>query len=299
LESSIFSLEIAHEHRNYLPMFGMIFMFACYALHPRIMEHSARPLSAGFVLLLGLFSIITMNRVSDWKDMGNLALSLVQHHPRSAQSNYEAGRVFSAIIENHPEVLETARFYKIARQYFTRAYQSDEFNPAGLFGILYLDSLLGQAADVDTVARLRRRLTDYPLPPATASFFSSLRKCHESRRCYLDADILVSLYETALSNRHVSKKTRASLFNELAILNLEKGNVTSAIQLFKQSIALKPAMPQFRFNLIHVLISTGRLPEAREELVSIREQFPNIREKHKLTNLEKMFANAKDVTDYR
>ncbi len=299
LESSIFSLEIAHEHRNYLPMFAMVFMFAYYALHPRIMEHSARALIAGFVLLLGLFSIITLNRVSDWQDIGNLALSLVQHHPGSARSNYEAGRVFCTIIEKNPGAPETARYYKIARHYFTRSYQFDEFNPNGLVGILYLDSLLGKAADRDTVARLIRRLSEYPLPPAIASSFSSLHKCFGNRICHLAAEILISLYESALSNRRVSKKTRVSLFNELAILYLEQGNVTYAIDLFKQSIALQPALLQLRFNLIHALIGAGRLPEAQEELVSIREQFPNIREKHKLTNLEKMFANAKAVTDYR
>lgn len=299
LESSIFSLEIAHEHRNYLPMFAMVFLFAYYGLHPRILKHSARWVIAGFVLLLGLIAVITMNRASDWKDIGSLSIAQAQHHPHSARSNYEAGRVLSVMIEDDPQAPETKRYYKLARRYFTRSYQSDKFNPAGLFGILYLDSLLGQATDVDTVARLIRRLSEYPLLPATSNSFSTLQKCHEKKICHIDSDLLIGLYESALTNKRAENQTRASLFNELAILKLEHGDTHSAIGLFKQSIELNPAQPQLRFNLAHVLITTGRLEEAQEELRLIRERFPHIREEHKLTDLEKMFAKASGIADYR
>lgn len=299
IESSIFSLEIAHEHRNYLPMVGLTMMIAYYALHPRLIHHGGRVIIIiGFILFAGLSATITMNCASDWKDIGSLSLSLAEHHPRSARSNYEAGRVFSAMIQDDPQAPDTERYYKLARQYFTLSHRSDEFNPAGLFGILYLDSLLGKAADAETVAELERRLSRRPVMPATSVSFTNLYKCHEKRICRMDPGILISLYESALSNPRASKQTHASLNNELAMLKLEQGDAVSAIHLFRRAIELNPAQPQLRFNLVHVLITSGRLEDAQSELKAVRKKFPNVREEHKLEHLEKMFANASRIASF-
>ena len=298
IESSIFSLEIAHEHRNYLPMYGMIFMFAYYGLHPRLIHHGGRVVIAGFIVLVGLFATITMNRALDWSDIGTLSLSLAEHHPNSARSNYEAGRLLTQLIEDDLQSPETGRYYRIARQYFTQAYRSDEFNPSGLFGILYLDGLTGKLTNMDTVTQLIHRLSKHPILPASETSFTYLHKCHHQGTCRIETDIMIRLYESALSNELASAKTHASLFNELAILKLGQGNTTSAIKLFRQSIASTPKQPQLRFNLIYVLITSGRLNEAHQELVSIRENFLNVRERDKLARLEKMHTDATQISDY-
>ncbi len=292
IESSIFSLEIAHEHRNYLPMIGLVFVVCHYALHPRLSRNAGRAAVAGLILFIGLSAAITIHRALEWRDLGSLALSLAEHHPHSARSNYEAGRLFTSMIEEDLQAPQTSKYYQLARRYFTSSYESDEFNPAGLFGILYLDSLLAKPADPGAVAELRRRLSDNPILPATPSSFSSLFNCREKRICRMDRSVLLRLYETALNNPRAAKKTRASLFNELAMLHLEQGDAGLAVQLFKRSIGLNPSQPQLRFNLVHVLITSGRLKEAGQELKLIREKFPNVREEHKLASLERMFANA-------
>lgn len=298
IESSIFSLEIAHEHRNYLPMVGLTFVIAYYGLHPRLTDHAAKMAIAGLMLFAGLSAAITANRALDWKDIGTLSLSLAEHHPHSARSNYEAGRLFSAMVQDDPEASDTERYYILARRYFTQSYRSDEYNPSGLFGILYLDSLIKNPTDAKTVAELGWRLSNRPVMPAISVAFTNLYECYEKRICHLDPGVLITLYESALSNPRASKQTHASLFNELAMLKLEQGDEVSAAQLFRKSIELNPTQPQLRFNLVHVLITTGRLEEAQKELKSIREKFPDVREEHKLMHLEKMFANASRISNY-
>jgi tetratricopeptide (TPR) repeat protein len=253
---------------------------------------------AGFILFAGLCALITTNRAADWTNIGSLSLSLVQHHPQSARSNFEAGRLFTAMIEDNVQAAENASYYSLARQYFTSAYLADEFNPAGLFGILYLDSLVGKPEDLGAVAELKNRLSKKPVTPATASSFTDLHKCRERQVCRMDSGVLISLYETALSNPRVGKWIRATLANELAMLHLAQGDTASAVESFKRSIAFRPAQPQLRFNLVAVLIAGGRLEEAREELILIREKFPSVREEHKLRNLERMYANASSVASH-
>lgn len=292
IESSIFSLEIAHEHRNYFPMYGMIFMFAYYGLHPKLIEYGGAKVVVGFIALVGLFAIITLNRAMDWTDNGRLSFSLAEHHPNSARSNYEAGRLLTQLVEDDFQSPENESYYKLAREYFKLAYQSDEFNPGGLFGILYLDGLTRKATDQNVVALLIHRLSTHPILPATATSFTNLHKCYEGGYCQIKSDIMIRLYESALSNKQASSKTHASLANELAILNLEQGNDETAIELFNQSIKLTPNQPQLRFNLIQVLIDRGRIEDARRELDLIRENFLNVQEQNKRIRLEKMYLEA-------
>ncbi|MGH8476029.1 MAG: tetratricopeptide repeat protein [Methylococcales bacterium] len=293
IESSLFPLEIAHEHRNYLPMMGLIFMLAYYGLRLHWMHHAGHVVFAGLILLAGLFSASSMNLASDWKDIGSLSMSLVEHHPDSARSNYEAGRVLSTIIEEDPKAPRVEQYYQWARHFFTRSCESDEFNPGGLFGRIYLDALLDRGTDEGTATRLMRRLSEYPLVPTTAMSFTTLQRCYERGRCHLETKLLMRLYEAALNNPQASGIIRSSLSNELAILNLEQQDVNSAVGLFRQAIALNPSQTRLRFNLVRVLLSTGQLEEAHTELRSIREQISRIQEKQELTQLEKTYAQAR------
>ncbi|MGR9105973.1 MAG: hypothetical protein ACU843_03485, partial [Gammaproteobacteria bacterium] len=240
IESSIFSLEIAHEHRNYLPMYGLIFMLTYYWFHPRLIHRGGHAMIPGFILVAGMISTITINRAADWKDIGSLSLSLAEHHPRSARSNYEAGRLFESMVEDDVQAADAGQYADLARRYFTQSYRSDEFNPAGLFGILYLDSLFDKPVDSAILAELKRQLAKKPVMPATSISFSGLHQCHEKGPCRIDTAVLITLYESALSNPRASNQTRASLYNELAMLKLEQGDAFSAISFFKQSIALTP-----------------------------------------------------------
>lgn len=89
LESSIIGLEIAYEHRNYLPSFG-IFLAASYFLFHIFFRHKNH--KSGIILVLLSCSVITVFAFSTWtwanvwKDPMSLALHHVNHHPHSVRS---------------------------------------------------------------------------------------------------------------------------------------------------------------------------------------------------------------------
>ena len=292
IESSIFSLEIAHEHRNYLPMYGLALAFSYYALHPRLPYQLGRISTIGFIFFIALLQIVTMIRVSDWKDNGSLSLSLVQHHPNSARSNYEAGKLFTTMIENNIDTRNQKQYYKLARKYFESSYLADKFNLNGLFGILYLDSISSKKADAELVAELKWRLSNNPVLPSTSSSFSSLFDCYKANVCQIKNNTFIDLYQSALTNQLTERKIRANLLNQLAMLYLDKGDTIQAVALFHQSITLNPIQAQLRFNLIYTLIKSGQLADAEKELITIRQTNLRLKEVQKLTNLEAMFTTA-------
>lgn len=85
LESTIFALEIVHEHRNYLASFGVILVILFF-----IQQACQRLGSNHLWIVLPLLAIIfggtTALRAWQWSDTGSLQKSLVKHHPKSARS---------------------------------------------------------------------------------------------------------------------------------------------------------------------------------------------------------------------
>ena len=289
LESSIFSLEIAHEHRNYLPMFGILLSIGYYGLHPIIVNRFRLPIICGFLLMISLLWGITFVRSSQWHDVGELAFSLAYYHPHSARSNYEAGRLLTQLIETEPNGSDNEQLYRHAKAFFETAYQSDKSNLSGLLAILYIDSLLNKPLDEDVLKRLKFQISNTPILPATATSISNLHKCWLYGKCIIDNQILANLYRTASRNNLASNKTHASFKNELAIIELHSGNLQIALQLFKQAIGYTPNQGQLWFNLIHVLTNTGQFEEAKQRLITVKRRFTDVKSQEKIARLERIY----------
>ena len=273
IESSILSLEIAHEHRNYLPMFGLLLAVGYYGLHPIITTKYRYLAVTGLALLITSYAAVTLLRSVTWNEHTTLAFSLAERHPHSARSNYEAGHALTSLIESDPTNEQNEKFYSIAIRYFTRAYEATDANPGGLFAILYLDSLMNKPDNRVIARKLEQYLRERPILPATATSFTSLHRCWTERRCSIDPRRLSTLYTAALSNQRISNKSRASMLNELAIIELSTGNQQRALQLFSQSIDTNPKQSQLWFNYIQVLISLGEITVATEQLSLAEKRF--------------------------
>lgn len=94
MESTIFDLELAFEHRNYLPSLGLFFALA-YGLISLTKIGSSRklPWYGLAVALVGMLGIVTWVRADSWKDINTFSISVAQHHPNSPRANDFAARV--------------------------------------------------------------------------------------------------------------------------------------------------------------------------------------------------------------
>lgn len=84
LESTIFPLEIAHEHRNNLPSMGIILAAASFIPYNQL---SRTKLIACFLAIAVVFGGITMIRAHQWGDAFNQALYEAIHHPNSPSAH--------------------------------------------------------------------------------------------------------------------------------------------------------------------------------------------------------------------
>ncbi len=288
MESSILSLEPVHEHRNYLPMFGLLFTGSYYSLHPDLTKNTRTPALCGLVFLLLWYSLTTFQRAVNWSSFGSLSLALAENHPNSARSTYGAGRLFTQLIKAEQESNNSPsnRYYTLAKTYFIRSYHSDKANPSGLFGILYLNAITEKPIDTEIFKQLHDQLSNHPIMPSTANSFTKLHKCWLEEICTLSGNQLRDLYLAALSTDSGSPRNRSSLTNELAILEIREGHADKAILLFKESIKIAPKRAQIWFNLIHTLIDQGMLEEAMVYLTQATSHFTDEKSRRQMNNLQ-------------
>ena len=115
LESSFIPLEIAHEHRNYLPSFGIVFGLVLGANRLVSTFSDRRVVIAFAAAYLCLLAFATSMRVSDWRSEEQLYKSDARRHPFSARSQVSLGVLY-----------HDNKMYDLAEAAFLRAH---ELNP--------------------------------------------------------------------------------------------------------------------------------------------------------------------------
>lgn len=92
IESSVLPLELYFEHRNYLPMVGVLYAAVGLAVAggDALQKAGLRPGRIGAVLAVGLFALLafgTHGRARVWSTPETLAISAVASHPQSLRAN--------------------------------------------------------------------------------------------------------------------------------------------------------------------------------------------------------------------
>lgn len=86
LESSFIGLEIAHEHRNYLPSIGPL-LGLTYGIAAQLPKLGRFPMGIGLLPLIAIgFATLTYLRAHTWAHEDTIIEAMAYHHPRSAKS---------------------------------------------------------------------------------------------------------------------------------------------------------------------------------------------------------------------
>ncbi len=112
LESSVLSLEIYFEHRNYLPMLGPLFALAYYA--DRLIRRWKKPAIIATALVISGFAAISWHHNTVWGDYSRLAKTWAKNQPNSvrAQMTYTLD-----IFKTRGEKEATARITAFKKQF--------------------------------------------------------------------------------------------------------------------------------------------------------------------------------------
>jgi len=263
LESTILPLEIAHEHRNYLPMFGIVFILFFYLLHPLLYPSNLRTRWVGATLLIGLFAFNTHVRAQQWANPYDLFQAEVEHHPSSAIANGEMAAIYSNLFVPDPRIMEN--YYQTASQYFHKAAELNPNDTKPFFGHIWLDASRNKPTSKALIDQLKYRLEHAPYAAISSDKMTVLYECIKDSRCQLPATEYADLAQAALNNPTLSGSNKIKVLKAYSRYLVSHKQYPEAIQVMEQLIALAPDQIQYRIALINFLAATEHDTEAQQE----------------------------------
>lgn len=216
LESTIIPLEIAFEHRNYLPMFGILLPLAYYTLTPQLHLSSVRVRRGAFLLLLALFAGLTASRAHQWGDTLMMRTLEVERHPRSVRANTDLAALYDHLPPTSQE--DAIDLYNKALFHYWQAADNAPSSIDGLAGMLAVNAKRGLPVDEVVLAELERRLATVPFGPPNKNTLVGAVRDMASGYFAVDAKIVGRLYRAVLSNPRLGRSHRRQIIAEFGAL---------------------------------------------------------------------------------
>ncbi len=256
MESTIFPLEIAHEHRNYLPIYALIFAFAYYVI--RITENRAVP-ALGKILLLVIvvyFAKITNERALNWSNPVKHVLFMVKSHPNSFRSNYEAARIHYLYYLNEVDSDNRKSLELLIREWFQKCIELKPHRVIALLGMVQLDAVSGRKTPNELLGKLFENLERSKVTVSAAAAVKQLNKCQMMKKCTVADHVIERIMKSLVSNKLLSTSQKASIFNQLSIRYLSYNDIESAEKFSRMAVDTHPAEPQYWLNYLSLLIAS-------------------------------------------
>lgn len=268
MESTVIALELVFEHRNYLPMAGLLIgVTAVVVKRFHRSDRSRRKLTIAATASVAVFAVFTAARAQDWSDPLRLAMADVRHHPASARSQYEAGRaiVIDGAIHGAREAADSR-----ALPYFQRATQLDVHSIHGLVAAILIDARHGPvaAADLHELAQRLRVIRPYN----KANPFLDLLSAAGTEKLSLDGKDLSALVDAAMDNQNLPAKVRARVLNNYGAWQFNVAHdAQAAVSLTSAAAALQPTDAYYPLNLAQIASLLGQRDKALEYLAQARK----------------------------
>jgi protein O-mannosyl-transferase len=288
LESTIFPLEIAYEHRNYVASFG-IFLWLAHRLLPA--HEKARwpgprmTLVISFAVFCGL---LTGLRSLQWANEYQRSQAEVADHPESARANFQAA---AAIMQRTFEAGGgNGLAYQSVQFYYRRAADLDKNSKAPLVGLVYLDCATGTPKNPVLEAGLLQRFSSARFTFGDRSIVQSLSGLLVEGRLCMDDQEVKALIDAALSNPSADGSMRG-MINAVAMdyAAAKMHSIPLALTYAQAAVASDPGSVALRSNLIHLLLQANKVEDARREYMMLIESHRSARDKATLSGLKTLF----------
>lgn len=269
MESTVLPLELAFEHRNYLPIFGVL--LACTGgLYGMAKDPANRRLvAAGLVGVCALLASATAVRSLDWQSELDFARSEARHHPQSPRAVTELQWAYMTYITGTGDT-------SLVPAAVAAAEEAKQVDPGSInqdVGLAYMYAHIGDLPDAD--ARLRmaadRAPTAKPTPTLQLALQSLLALAPEQ---YQDlAPGIRAVYHATLSNPRVLTYPcyAADAWNTYALFQEDSVQVQDSLAAMHRAVDLCPGKAQLRYNMANMLLHYGDAKDARSEIAAMRQ----------------------------
>lgn len=269
LESTVIALEITHEHRNYLPMYGLLLILFFYMLYPLRYTTNLHARQVAAILLIGLFAFSTFARSNKWANPFELAESEVAHHPNSPRTNGEMANIYANMGTDNKIVLE--QNYLLARFHYEKAVELSANYTNGLFGLIILSADRGKTIESEWITKLTQRLKHAAYAPDISNHLLKLVTCQMNGICRLAKNEIEGILQAPLQNPTLTGPNRALALSALSLylVNIAR-DYPAALTVMYQTVESVPQEPEYRLSLIKFLIALQRHNEARTQLAILK-----------------------------
>jgi len=271
LESTFIPLELAHEHRNYLPLLSVFITVIYYLIQP---FNQARLYRLQVILVISIIlslTLITSLRAALWGKPLDYLLTDVKYHPNSPRANYEAGRflVLMCIKESNPTIQRA--FCNQAQDLFKNAYIHDPSFLLSPIGILRIKDILGETPTPEEITQLRNDLLSKKLSNATPVALTTLGQCVLRGDCHLPLQLIDDFYVAALFNPTLQRNPAGILFHERGVIAYHLNNLSDAVHHTRIAFNILPSNISVGMNLLYLLIKDQQFSEAKLLMVQLRQ----------------------------
>ena len=268
LESTVFPLEIAFEHRNYLADMGvLVAVFGFVLTEPS--RFIKAPLRLGILAALTLtFGALTGMRSYIWRSTMSLVQVQAANHPRSPYATYALGEeLTNRVLAGERALLPAA----------IQALKNSAALPnSGIIASAALALLESQTSgnnDPANFARMAERLRTRPISASDQQGLVALVQCQNADNCHFPHSAMQSLFDAALANPHLrdTPSTYANILTDYGNF-LGQGphkNLQKSRALMQQAAEADPNEPQYRINVVVLDIDLQNRAQAEQDLQKV------------------------------
>jgi len=271
LESTVLPLEIVHEHRNYLPVLGILLAGGWGLLRALEGRGSAKTMGVTLVTVaLAYFPFVTALRSHQFGDEVRRTQIEAQHHRTSSRAQHEAGRTLAGLPESATPSSPTHAF---ARAHYELAGELDRNSKLGWLGLIHLDCKAGLPVKRAEIDELSRRLRESPFAPSDRNVLYDLKEMSIAGSICLSRPEIDGLFAAALANPSVSPGVQAMLHSWHAdYLWLESRDLAAARAALGRSLTLNPSNQSNRLKWAQLILISGEREHARQLLLELRNE---------------------------
>lgn len=258
MESTILPLNLVHEHRNYLPSLGLIFIFVL-SLSLIISRVKFINSNLFFLLITLFFSFITINRAYDWSDPLLLSVRLAQRHPLSVTANYEMGYAYAKVYEqtHDPDAAH------IAKTALKKAESLTSTNMQPAIALAHVNAMLGEPEDH---ALINKIVNDFRTGKVSSIEIISLRQyvnCYIESKCGISDTTIYSMFNNLLENSSLQGRIRDDvLYIYSSYLLTRQTSIEQALSIMRDIASRNPDILEYQVKLISMLLENNKIEEA-------------------------------------
>jgi tetratricopeptide (TPR) repeat protein len=304
LESSMFGLEIAYEHRNYLPAYGILFAISYFYIWvSRFWNARLRLIVVTGVILTLCFT--TWARAYTWKDLYSIAEANVVNHPESPRANELAARIsafekgdLAAAVRYTIQGLNIAPdevafhlnlrlFMALLSSQIDAGMKSSGLRLSNDAGLTFTGLPPGIIATINhnhvqldyppsSTNTVESLLGTKPITVHTLASLEGLARClvEKPDLCRSLAKQILRWHAIATDNPVTTKNYKALLLHNAAELHANTSDYQSALRYIDKATQIRPDILFYRLRKIEYLVKLGNLDEAKLLLESVNKIDP-------------------------